>query len=67
MFKISGRILSRRMFIGVFIRLHQVVAVACRIQFPDQGMNPGSLRLERRVLAPGPPGKPLTQNNSEGN
>ena len=66
-FKIFRRILSRIIFIDIFIWLHQVSAVAGRISFPDQGMNPGSLHLECRVLAPGPPGKPLTQNNFEGN
>ena len=67
MFKIFRRILSRIIFIDIFIWLHQVSAVAGRISFPDQGMNPGSLHLECRVLAPRPPGKPLTQNNFEGN
>ena len=28
--------------------------------FPDQGSNPGLLRREQGVSAPGPPGKPLT-------
>ena len=30
---------------------------ACRIQFPDQGLNPGPLHREHRVLATGPLGK----------
>ena len=30
---------------------------ACGIQFPDQGLNLGPLRWERRVSATGPPGK----------
>lgn len=64
MFKISRRILSRNNFI-ILIWL-QVSAVASRISFPDQGMNPGSLTTGG-VLAPRPPGKPLTQNNFEGN
>ena len=34
--------------------------VACRIQFPDQGSNPGPLNWECRVLATGPPGKSLS-------
>ena len=29
----------------------------CGIQFPDQGLNPGPLHWERRVLATGPPRK----------
>ena len=36
---------------------HGLLVVACGIQFPDQGWNPGSLHWEREVLATGPPGK----------
>ena len=32
---------------------------ACRIQFPDQGLNPGPLHWEYGVLPTGPPGKSL--------
>ena len=39
----------------LFIWLCQVVA--CGIQFPDQGWNPGPLLLEHRALATGPTGK----------
>ena len=34
-----------------------LLAVVCRIQFPDQGLNPGPLHWEHRVLTTGPPGK----------
>ena len=34
----------------------ELLAVACGIQFPDQGLNPGPLHWEVRVLATGPPG-----------
>ena len=37
------------------------LVAACRIQFPDQGMNPGPLHWENRVLTTGPPGKSLHQ------
>ena len=43
----------------VFIWLHQVLVTACGISFPDQGLNPGSLHWELRVLTTGPPGKCL--------
>ena len=33
---------------------------ACRIQFPDQGSNPGPLHWECGVLPTGPPGKSLS-------
>ena len=42
---------------NLFTCLHQVLVVAWRIQFPDQGSNPGHLHWEYRVLATGPPGK----------
>ena len=32
------------------------LVVACRIQFPDQGSNPGPLHWDRGVLATRPPG-----------
>ena len=34
-----------------------ILVVTGRIYFPDQGLNPGSLHWELRVLASGPPGK----------
>ena len=34
---------------------------ACGIQFPDQGLNPGPLHWEHRVLSTAPPGKSLCQ------
>ena len=34
------------------------LVVACGIQFPDKGSNPGPLNWECGVLATGPPGKP---------
>ena len=34
---------------------------ACGIQFPDQGLNPGPLHWELRVLTTVPPGKSLGQ------
>ena len=33
--------------------------LSCEIQFPDQGLNQGSLYWDNGVLAPGPPGKSL--------
>ena len=35
----------------------KLLVVACGIVFPDQGLNPGSLHWECKVLATGPPGK----------
>ena len=37
--------------------LHRVLAVACGIQFSDQGSNLGPLHWECGVLATGPRGK----------
>ena len=37
----------------LFIWLHWVLVVACGIQFPEQGLNPGPLHWELRVLATG--------------
>ena len=37
----------------------KLLVAACRIQFPDQGSNPGLLCWERGVLVTGPPGKSL--------
>ena len=34
-----------------------VVVAACGISFPDQGLNPGSLPWECRVVVTGSPGK----------
>ena len=41
----------------------QVLVGACGIQFPDQGMNPGSLHWECRVLVIRPPGKSQVLSN----
>ena len=38
------------------------LVAACGIQFTNQGLNPGPLHWECRVLATGPPGKSLTQD-----
>ena len=38
-------------------RMWNLLVVACRIQFPDQGLNPGTLHWKHRVLATGLPGK----------
>ena len=43
----------------IFIWLYQVLAAACGIQFPDQGMNVGPLHWEHAVLATGAPRKCL--------
>ena len=48
-----------KMSIYLFIWLHQGLAEACGIYFPDWGLNPEPLRWERRVLATGPPWKSL--------
>ena len=37
----------------------KLLAVACGVQFPDQGLNLGLLHLEHGVLATGPPGRSL--------
>ena len=41
----------------LFIWLFLALAAACGIKFPNQGLNPGPLHWEHRVLAAGPPGK----------
>ena len=43
----------------LFIWLFLALAAACGIKFPDQGLNPGPLHWEHRVLAAGPPGMSL--------
>ena len=43
----------------LFIWLFLALAAAYRIKFPDQGLNPGPLHWEHRVLAAGSPGKAL--------
>ena len=50
----------------LFIWLCQVLVTACRITFPDQGLNPGSLHWKCRVLATGPPGKSQNLYNLSG-
>ena len=48
---------------GIFVAMNRIFLVecrllvlACRIQFPDQGLNLGSLCWKHRVLITGPPG-----------
>ena len=43
----------------LFIWRRHVLVAACGVWFPDQGLNPGPLRWEHRVLAAGPLGKSL--------
>ena len=40
----------------------ELLVAACGIKFPDQGLNPGPLHWERRVLATGLSGKSLDIN-----
>ena len=50
-------------FLSIFISLWAAPGfsfVACGIQFPDEGLNPGPLHQEHAVLATGPPGKSPT-------
>ena len=42
-----------------FFWLFLALAAACGIKFPDQGLNPGPLHWEHRVLPSGSPGKVL--------
>ena len=46
-------------FFCLFIWLCEILVAAWGIQFPDQGLNPGPLHWEHRVLATGPPEKSL--------
>ena len=41
--------------VQILLRLRLVLLVACGIQFPDQGWNPGLPHWECEVLATGPP------------
>ena len=43
--------------VGSLVAAYELLVLACRIQFPDRGLNPSSLHWERGVLATGPPGK----------
>ena len=43
----------------LFIWLSQVLVAACGIQFPYQGLSPGPLHWECRVLTTGPQTKSL--------
>ena len=43
---------------GVFLAAYTLLAVAWRVAFPDQELNPVPLQWELRVLAPEPAGKP---------
>ena len=69
-YKITGlKIIRKEFYLGqnlilvilpclfLFLQLLQVLVVAYRIQFPDQGLNLGPLHWEPGVLATGPPGK----------
>ena len=38
----------------------ELLVEMCKIQFPDQGLNPGPLYWKHGVLDTGPPGKSLT-------
>ena len=42
---------------GIFVVVRRQLVAECRIQFPDQGSNPGPLHWEHGVLTTGPPGK----------
>ena len=44
--------------LGIFTAAYQLLVVACGVQFPYQGSNPGPLHWELRVLAIGPLGSP---------
>ena len=41
----------------LLLRYADSLVVACGIQFPDQGSNPGPLHWEHGILPTGPPGK----------
>ena len=41
-------------YLCLFIWLQQILVAVCGIYFPEQGLNPGPLYWELRVLAPGP-------------
>ena len=43
----------------VLVAACELLDVACGIQFPDKGSNPGPLYQEYRVLATEPPGKSI--------
>ena len=45
---------------GVLVACCELWIAACGTWFPDQGLNPGPLHWEGRVLVTGPPGKSLT-------
>ena len=49
--------------VGYFTAVCEPLVVACGIQFPDLGSNPGPLHWEFTVLAIGPPGKSPLQVN----
>ena len=55
-------------FDGAWSQLQYVgsLVAACRIQFPDQGWNPGPLHWQHGVLTTGPPDKTLvTETEAE--
>ena len=43
--------------LGLHCSMQDLLVAACGIQFSDQGLNPGALHWEHRVLATGLPGK----------
>ena len=45
---------------GSFVVADKLFVVACGIPYPDQDRTLGPLHWEHRVLAIGPPGKPLS-------
>ena len=55
----STNILFFNIYLFLVIQLQWVFFVACGIQSPEQGLNPGPLHWELNVLSTGPPGKSL--------
>ena len=55
--KVILKYLCMYLYTCTFIWLCQVLAVACRVLFPNQGWNTGPLHWERGVLATGSPAK----------
>ena len=52
-----GNLRSLWQHVGSLVAAYELLVLACRIQFPDQGLNPSSLHWEHGFLATGPPGK----------
>ena len=51
--------IKKKTYLAAIYPFIQVLAAACGIQLPDQGLNPGPLHWERGVLTTGPPRKSL--------